>query len=44
MIEEGLLQYVMEVTERQFHQPENGFGMPNDDYDGLTGLLEEEEG
>ena len=44
MIEEGLLQYVMEVSERQFPQPENGFGMPNDDYDELTGLLEEEEG
>lgn len=44
MIEDGLHQYVREATERHFPQPENWFGMPDDEYDELTELLEEEKG
>ena len=43
MIQDGLHQYVQEVTERTFPQPENWFGMPDNEYDELMNLLEEEE-
>ena len=36
----GLKQYVQEVTERQFPQPENWFGMPDEEYDQLIKMLE----
>ena len=36
----GLKQYVREVTERQFPQPENWFGMPDEEYDQLMKMLE----
>jgi 3-methyl-2-oxobutanoate hydroxymethyltransferase len=44
LIEDGLRQYVQEVTERQFPQPENWFGMPDDEYDELIDLLAEDGG
>ncbi len=40
VIQEGLKQYVQEVTERSFPQEENWFGMPDEEYDELTRLLE----
>lgn len=40
VILEGLQKYVSEVTERQFPQPENWFGMPDEEYDELLRMLE----
>jgi 3-methyl-2-oxobutanoate hydroxymethyltransferase len=40
MIQQGLHQYVSEVTQREFPQPENWFGMPDDEYNELLRLLE----
>lgn len=40
VILEGLKQYAQEVTEGTFPQPENWFGMPEDEYDELIKLLE----
>lgn len=42
IIQDGLKEYVREVTERTFPQPENWFGMPDEEYDELRGLLESE--
>ncbi|MGW8144193.1 MAG: 3-methyl-2-oxobutanoate hydroxymethyltransferase [Anaerolineales bacterium] len=39
MIQEGLKQYALEVTERTFPQPENWFGMPDEEYEELLNLL-----
>lgn len=39
VILEGLQKYVEEVTQRTFPQPENWFGMPDEEYDELTRLL-----
>jgi len=39
VIQEGLNQYVLEVTQRKFPQPENWFGMPDDEYQELLNLL-----
>ncbi len=39
MIQEGLKQYALEVTERTFPQPENWFGMPDEEYKELLNLL-----
>ena len=36
----GLKQYVQEVTHHQFPQPENWFGMPDEEYDELIKMLE----
>lgn len=36
----GLKQYVGEVTEKSFPQPENWFTMPDDEYDELMNLLD----
>jgi 3-methyl-2-oxobutanoate hydroxymethyltransferase len=41
LIQDGLKDYAKEVTERSFPQPENWFGMPDEEYDELTHLLEE---
>jgi 3-methyl-2-oxobutanoate hydroxymethyltransferase len=41
MIQDGLAQYVQEVTQRTFPQPENWFGMPDEEYEELLNLLEE---
>lgn len=41
MIQDGLKQYAQEVTERTFPQPENWFGMPDEEYDELLNLLED---
>jgi len=35
----GLQQYVKEVSERSFPQPENWFGMADDEYNELLNLL-----
>jgi 3-methyl-2-oxobutanoate hydroxymethyltransferase len=35
----GLKQYVKEVTSKEFPQPENWFGMPDEEYDELLNLL-----
>ncbi len=35
----GLKQYAQEVTDQTFPQPENWFGMPDDEYDELLNLL-----
>lgn len=35
----GLKQYVKEVTDKTFPQPENWFGMNDDEYDELMGML-----
>jgi 3-methyl-2-oxobutanoate hydroxymethyltransferase len=35
----GLQQYAKEVTEKDFPQPENWFGMPDEEYDELLSLL-----
>jgi 3-methyl-2-oxobutanoate hydroxymethyltransferase len=40
IIQAGLAQYVEEVKNKQFPQPENWFGMPDDEYDELLELLE----
>jgi 3-methyl-2-oxobutanoate hydroxymethyltransferase len=39
VILDGLKEYVAEVTGKQFPQPENWFGMPDDEYDELIRLL-----
>jgi 3-methyl-2-oxobutanoate hydroxymethyltransferase len=39
VILDGLKQYVGEVTSRQFPQPENWFGMPDNEYQELLDLL-----
>ncbi len=39
VIQEGLNQYVQEVTQRSFPQKENWFGMPDEEYDELIRLL-----
>lgn len=39
VILDGLKQYVAEVTGKQFPQPENWFGMPDEEYDELMRLL-----
>ena len=36
----GLKQYVDEVSNQSFPQPENWFGMPDDEYEELLGLLD----
>ncbi|UCH59413.1 MAG: 3-methyl-2-oxobutanoate hydroxymethyltransferase [Anaerolineales bacterium] len=41
VILEGLLGYVSEVTQRQFPQPENWFGIPDREYEELLQLLED---
>lgn len=40
VIQEGLRQYVKEVTERTFPQPENWFGMPDEEYEELVRTLD----
>jgi 3-methyl-2-oxobutanoate hydroxymethyltransferase len=40
IIKDGLKQYVKEVHERQFPQPENWFGMKDEDYEELLTLLD----
>ncbi|MBP1703763.1 MAG: panB 4 [Chloroflexi bacterium] len=40
LIQDGLKEYAKEVTERSFPQPENWFGMPDEEYDELIQLLE----
>ena len=39
IIQDGLKQYVQEVTQRTFPQPENWFGMPDKEYEELLKLL-----
>jgi len=39
VIQAGLAAYVKEVSEKTFPQPENYFGMPDDEYDELLKLL-----
>lgn len=39
IIQDGLHQYVKEVTERTFPQPENWFGMPDEEYEELLRLI-----
>jgi 3-methyl-2-oxobutanoate hydroxymethyltransferase len=39
----GLKQYVDEVTDKTFPQPENWFGMKDEDYEELAQLLDEED-
>lgn len=39
LILDGLRQYVKEVSERTFPQPENWFGMPDEEYDKLLKML-----
>jgi 3-methyl-2-oxobutanoate hydroxymethyltransferase len=41
LIQDGLKEYAKEVTERSFPQPENWFGMPDEEYNELVHLLEE---
>jgi 3-methyl-2-oxobutanoate hydroxymethyltransferase len=40
IIQDGLHQYVKEVTGGEFPQPENWFGMPDEEYEELLRLLE----
>lgn len=40
IILEGLKKYVQEVTDRTFPQPENWFGMPDEEYDELLQMLD----
>jgi 3-methyl-2-oxobutanoate hydroxymethyltransferase len=40
LILEGLKQYAKEVSEGEFPQPENWFGIPDEEYEELTSLLE----
>ncbi len=42
VIVDGLKQYAKEVQERTFPQPENWFGMPDEEYDEMLTLLEGE--
>jgi 3-methyl-2-oxobutanoate hydroxymethyltransferase len=39
VIQDGLAEYVKEVTDRTFPQPENWFGMPDEAYEELVNLL-----
>ncbi len=39
VILDGLTEYVKEVTEKTFPQPENWFGMPDEEFDELKKLL-----
>jgi len=41
LIQDGLKQYAQEVTERTFPQPENWFGMPDEEYQELLNLLDD---
>jgi 3-methyl-2-oxobutanoate hydroxymethyltransferase len=43
VIQDGLNQYVKEVTDRTFPQPENWFGMPDNEYEELLTLLDDQE-
>ena len=43
VIRSGLESYVKEVTEKTFPAPENWFGMPDEEYDELIELLEEDQ-
>ena len=43
VIRSGLESYVKEVTEKTFPAPENWFGMPDEEYDELFELLEEDQ-
>ena len=43
VIREGLERYVQEVTDKTFPALENWFGMPNEEFDELIGLLEKED-
>jgi ketopantoate hydroxymethyltransferase len=36
----GLKEYAREVTEKSFPQPENWFGMPDEEYDELKKMLD----
>jgi len=40
VILEGIKQYVQEVTDRKFPQPENWFGMPDEEYDELLKMID----
>jgi 3-methyl-2-oxobutanoate hydroxymethyltransferase len=40
VILDGLKQYVQEVSDKSFPQPENWFGMPNDEYEELLEMLD----
>ena len=40
IIQDGLIQYAQEVTDRTFPQPENWFGMPDDEYEELIDFLD----
>jgi len=40
LIQDGLVEYVKEVTGRTFPQPENWFGMPDEEYEELLKLLD----
>ena len=40
VILDGLKQYVQEVTDGSFPQPENWFGMPDEEYDELLQMLD----
>jgi 3-methyl-2-oxobutanoate hydroxymethyltransferase len=40
MIQDGLHEYVKEVTNREFPQPGNWFGMPDEEYDELLRLID----
>jgi len=40
LIQDGLVEYVKEVTERTFPRPENWFGMPDEEYEELLKLLD----
>jgi len=44
VILDGLKEYVEEVTNKTFPQPENWFGMKDEEYEELTDLLDEEAG
>ncbi len=41
IIQDGLKQYAQEVTQRTFPQPENWFGMPDEEYEELLKLLDD---
>jgi 3-methyl-2-oxobutanoate hydroxymethyltransferase len=41
LIQDGLKQYAQEVTERTFPQPENWFGMPDEEYQELLNLIDD---
>jgi 3-methyl-2-oxobutanoate hydroxymethyltransferase len=40
VILEGIKQYVQEVTDRKFPQPENWFGMPDEEYNELLKMID----